>query len=56
MKFNATLYVMPDTICIYDIEAWDSDEAYDKALEIAIRKYTRVGWELDHLELEEVKA
>ena len=55
MKFNATLYVMPETIRIYDIEAQDQDEAYDKAIEIAFEKYTTVPWELEGLKLEEVK-
>jgi hypothetical protein len=55
MKFNATLYVRPDTIRIRGIEAQDVDEAHERALEIAIKKYTALYWELEDLYLEEVE-
>lgn len=55
MKFNATLYVRPDTIRIRGIEAMDLDEAHERALDIAINKYTALYWELEELYLEEVE-
>jgi hypothetical protein len=56
MKFDATLYVRPETIRISGIEARDEDEAHERALDIAMKKYTTVCWELEDLYLEEVKS
>lgn len=55
MKFNARLYIRPDTIHISGIKAEDEDVAYEKALDIALKKYATVCWELDELYLEEVE-
>jgi len=56
MKFIATLYVMPEAIRIFDIKAKDIDEAYERAIEIAMRKYARVCWRLEFIEVEEVRT
>jgi hypothetical protein len=54
-RFDATLYVRPETIRIRGIDARDEDEAYERALEIAMKRYTALCWELDEMYLKEVE-
>lgn len=53
-RFDATVYVQPESIRICGVEARDEDEARERALDIALKRYARVAWMLDEVKVEEV--